>query len=207
MSDKIIVNGKHTLVEEGTELQGTVKSNVPIVVMGKVEGEVNGPAVHVTTTGVVAGKVKVNVLFSAGEVAGELEADTVRISGRVRDKTVIRARTLEVTIAREAGIEVLFGECELAVGDEPNKQAAIDAALAPAPIPVLPAVTTPVDPKAAAAAAAATATTTGKLPRRKGASEAWDEATAANATPPVAPTETEEDGVTRKRKTLPPPMS
>jgi cytoskeletal protein CcmA (bactofilin family) len=200
MSDKIIVNGKHTLVEEGTELQGTIKSNVPIVVMGKVEGEVTGPAVHVTTTGVVAGKVKVNVLFSAGEVAGELEADTVRISGRVRDKTVIRARTLEVTIAREAGIEVLFGECELAVGDEPNKQAAIDAALAPPAPPAVPAAApAAADPKAAA-------TTTGKLPRRKGASEAWDEATAANATPPVAP-EPEEDGTTRKRKTLPPPMS
>jgi cytoskeletal protein CcmA (bactofilin family) len=198
MSDKVIVNGKHTLVEEGTELQGTIKSNVPIVVMGKVEGEINGPAVHVTPTGVVAGKVKVNVLFSAGEVAGELEADTVRISGRVRDKTVIRARTLEVTIAREAGIEVLFGECELAVGDEPNKQAAIDAALAPPTVAVLPAAAA-VDPKAVA-------TTTGKLPRRKGASEAWDEATAANATPPVAP-ETEEDGTTRKRKTLPPPLS
>lgn len=195
MSDKIIVNGKHTLVEEGTELTGTVKSNVPIVVMGKVEGEVAGPAVHVTNTGVVAGKVKVNVLFSAGEVAGELEADTVRISGRVRDKTVIRARTLEVTIARETGgVEVLFGECELAVGDEPNKQAAIDAALAPPPAPTVP----PVDPKAA--------TTTGKLPRRKGASEAWDEATATTLAP-VASTETEEDGTTRKRKTLPPPVS
>ena len=194
MSDKSIVSGKHTLVEEGTELQGTVKSNCPIVVMGKVEGEVTGPAIHVTSSGVVAGKVKVNALLSAGEIAGEIEADTVRISGRVRDKTVIRARTLEVTISREGGTEVVFGECELAIGDEPGKQAAIDAALAS------PAAPPAIDPTKSAA------TTTGKLPRRKGASEAWDEAAGATSTP-VAPVETEEDGTPRRRKTLPPPMS
>ena len=191
MSDKSIVSGKHTLVEEGTELQGTIKSNVPIVVMGKVEGEVTGPAIHVTTTGIVAGKVKVSSLISAGELAGEIEAETVKIAGRVRDKTVLRARTLEVTISRDSGTEVVFGECELAVGDEPSKQAAIDAALA--------------QPAPAAASDKKEATTTGKLPRRKGASEAWDE-----GTPPasaVATTETEEDGTPRRRKTVPPPMS
>jgi cytoskeletal protein CcmA (bactofilin family) len=191
MSDKSIVSGKHTLVEDGTELKGTITSSCPIVVMGKVEGEVTGPAIHVTSSGVVAGKVKVNALLSAGEIAGEIEAETVKISGRVRDRTVIRARTLEVTISRESGTEVVFGECELAVGDEPNKQAAIDAALAP---PVTPPV---VDPAKAAA------TTTGKLQRRKGASEAWDDTTAATA-PVVEP---EEDGTPRKRKTMPPPMS
>lgn len=192
MTDKNIVSGKHTLVEEGTELQGTIKSNVPIVVMGKVEGEVSGPAIHVTQSGVVAGKVKVHALLSAGEVAGEIEAETVKISGRVRDKTVIRARTLEVTISREGGTEVVFGECELAVGDEPGKQAAIDAATAP-PAP--------------ANDAKAVATTTGKLPRRKGASEAWDETTSASP-PPTAPVEAEaEDGGRKQRKTLPPPIS
>ena len=196
MSDKIIVNGKHTLVEEGTELKGTISSKCPIVVMGKVEGEVTGPVIHVSPTGIVAGKVKVTELRSAGEVAGEIEAETVKIAGRVRDKTVIRARTLEVTLTRESGgTEVTFGECELAVGDEPNKQAAIDAALAPPPQPAA-----PTEPAKSAKPQ--------QQARRKGASEAsWDEAASATTNAPIGPVETEEDGTPRKRKTTPPPMS
>jgi len=126
--------GKHTLVEEGTEFRGTMSSNCPIVVMGKVEGDVAGPEIHVSTTGVIAGNVKVKELRSEGEVAGEVEAQVVRISGRVRDKTVIRARSLEVSLAAEkGGMQVVFGDCELAVGDEPDKTAAIAAATATAP--------------------------------------------------------------------------
>ena len=189
MSDKNTISGKHTLVEEGTELKGTVTSNCPIVVMGKVEGEVTGPIIHVTASGVVAGKVKVSELRSDGEIAGEFEAETVKIAGRVRDKTVIRARTLEVALSREAGTEVTFGDCELAIGDEPNKQAAIDATLATA-APVVEAE------KPAPA---------GKASRRKAAAEAsWDETAAA---PTSAPIETEEDGTPKRRKTIPPPMS
>jgi hypothetical protein len=43
---------------------------------------------------------------------------------------VIRARTLQVTLATTKGMEVTFGDCELAIGDEPNKEAAVSAALA-----------------------------------------------------------------------------
>ena len=192
MSDKDIVSAKHTLVEEGTELKGTIKSNVPIVVMGKVDGEVTAPVVHVSASGVVAGKVKVTELRSSGEIAGEIEAETVHIAGRVRDKTVIRARTLEVSLSRDkGGIEVLFGECELNIGDAPDKQAAIDAALAAPEVPK---------------AAPATVVTT-KAPRRKGSSEAWDASDVASATPPPPEAPAEEGGETRKRKTMPPPIS
>jgi len=130
MSDKNgLPSGKHTLVEEGTEFKGTMSSNVPIVVMGKVEGEVSGPIIHVTPSGVVAGNLKVKQLHSAGELAGEVEAETVQISGRVRDKTVIRAKSLDVSLnVQKGGMQVVFGECELAIGDEPNKDAAIAAA-------------------------------------------------------------------------------
>jgi cytoskeletal protein CcmA (bactofilin family) len=136
MSDKNgIPTGKHTLVEEGTEFKGTMSSSCPIVVMGKVEGDITGPVIHVTPSGVVSGVVKVKQLRSDGELAGEVEADTVEISGRVRDRTVIRARSLEVSLSvTKGGMQVVFGECELAVGDEPNKEAAIAAASA-APIP------------------------------------------------------------------------
>jgi cytoskeletal protein CcmA (bactofilin family) len=125
--------GKHTLVEEGTEFKGTMSSSCPIVVMGKVEGDVAGPIIHVTPSGIVSGVVKVKQLRSDGELAGEVEADTVEISGKVRDRTVIRARSLEVSLtAAKGGMQVVFGDCELAVGDEPNKEAAIAAATAPA---------------------------------------------------------------------------
>lgn len=145
MSDKNgLPTGKHTLVEEGTEFKGTMSSSCPIVVMGKVEGDVAGPVIHVTPSGVVAGVVKVKELHSAGELAGEVEAETVQISGRVRDRTVIRARSLDVSLSvAKGGMQVVFGECELAIGDEPNKEAAVAAALAP------PAATPAGDAKAA----------------------------------------------------------
>lgn len=145
MSDKNgLPTGKHTLVEDGTEFKGTMSSNCPIVVMGKVEGDISGPVIHITPSGVVAGVVKVKELRSDGELAGEVEADTVQISGRVRDRTMIRARSLEVSLSvSKGGMQVVFGECELAVGDEPNKEAAVAAALAspapPAPEPAKPA--------------------------------------------------------------------
>jgi len=127
--------GKHTLVEEGTEFTGKMSSSCPIVVMGKVEGEVAGPSVHVTASGVVAGTVRVKDLRSEGELAGDVEAESVRLSGRVRDKTVVRARSLEVSLnTTKGGMQVQFGECELAVGDAPSKEAAVTTAVvAPAP--------------------------------------------------------------------------
>jgi cytoskeletal protein CcmA (bactofilin family) len=211
MSEKSgIPVGKHTLVEEGTEFKGNMSSNVPIVVMGKIEGELAGPMIFVTATGVVAGKVKVKELHSNGELAGEFEADIVQIAGRVRDQTVVRARTLEVSLANK-GMEVIFGECELAIGDEPNKEAAIAAALA-APAPTAPA------PQVAAPAPAPTVTGTavglavekpveggkkGAQARRRGASEAWDDPGAQLAAVTEA-TPADEEHTRRKRATTPP---
>lgn len=178
MNDKNgLPTGKHTLVEEGTEFKGTMSSNCPIVVMGKVEGDVAGPEIHVSASGVIAGNVKVKELRSDGEVAGEVEAETVRISGKVRDKTVIRARTLEVSLATtKGGMQVVFGDCELAVGDEPNKDAAIAAATAPVTQPAA-AAATPTDGKKGRGgkggdAAAATATTEEEGGSRRGSQPA-----------------------------------
>ena len=167
MSDKNgLPTGKHTLVEEGTEFKGTMSSSCPIVVMGKVEGDVAGPVIHVTPSGVVSGVVKVKQLRSDGELAGEVEADTVEISGRVRDRTVIRARSLEVSLSvQKGGMQVVFGECELAVGDEPNKEAAVAAALSPA---AQADAAKPGAGKQAAAAAAPAATAEDEAKRRRG---------------------------------------
>ena len=176
MSEKNgLPTGKHTLVEEGTEFKGTMSSSCPIVVMGKVEGDIAGPVIHITPSGVVSGVVKVKQLRSDGELAGEVEADTVEISGRVRDRTVIRARSLEVSLSvQKGGMQVVFGECELNVGDEPNKEAAIAAATAAPP--------------------AATAPEAGKPAPGK-----------ATATAPAPAVEAEEAVGKRRRGTIPPP--
>jgi hypothetical protein len=85
--------------------------------------------VHVTESGVVAGRIKVSELRSSGEIAGEIDADEVHLSGRVRDKTIVRAKRIEVNLAPADGSGgVLFGDCDLEVGEAPDKQAIVAAA-------------------------------------------------------------------------------
>jgi hypothetical protein len=75
---------------------------------------------------VLSGKAKVTELRSRGELSGEFDAEVVELSGRVRDKTVIRAKSLEVSLQRaEGGLQMVFGDCELAVGDAPDKARAV----------------------------------------------------------------------------------
>jgi len=121
---------KKTLIEDGTELKGTLTSTCPIVVMGRVDGEMTGPSVEVTESGILCGKAKVTELRSRGELAGEFDAQVVELSGKVRDKTLIRAQSLEVSLKRNDGrIEMVFGDCELAVGDAPDKAKAVAHAM------------------------------------------------------------------------------
>jgi cytoskeletal protein CcmA (bactofilin family) len=120
---------KHTVVEEGSSFKGTLTSSCPIHVHGRIEGDLETPSLTVSATGVVHGKVKVGMVRSQGELAGEFDADSVELAGIVRDNTVIRARSLEVKLASARGkLQVIFGECELAVGDEPTEHDAIEPA-------------------------------------------------------------------------------
>ena len=112
-------NGRRTLVEEGTQFKGSLSSDCPIEVKGKIEGDLNAPALAVSPSGAVHGKVKVGQIQSEGELAGEFDADVVRLSGTVKDNTVIRAKSLEVKLTPANGkMQVIFGECELEVGSE-----------------------------------------------------------------------------------------
>lgn len=120
-----------TFIEEGSAFKGEFSSDCPIVVKGRIEGSISGPSLTVSATGSVAGTVKVGVIECEGELAGQYEADVVRLSGRVRDNTVIRAKTLEVKLAPEKGmLQVVFGECNLDVGEMPSKEAALGDAQA-----------------------------------------------------------------------------
>ncbi len=112
-------NGRKTLVEEGTQFKGSLTSDCPIEVKGRVEGDLTAPALSVSTSGAVHGKVKVGEMKSQGELAGEFDADVVQLSGTVKDNTVIRAKSLEVKLTPDKGkMQVIFGECELEVGSE-----------------------------------------------------------------------------------------
>ena len=119
MSEK---DEKRTLVEEGTELKGSLTSTCAVLVRGRIEGEITAPALTVSPSGAVHGRAKVGELSAEGELAGEFDADTVALSGTVKDKTVIKAKTLSVKLASESGkLSVMFGECDLEVGNPPPR--------------------------------------------------------------------------------------
>jgi cytoskeletal protein CcmA (bactofilin family) len=131
------MNGRKTLVEEGTQFKGSLTSDCPIEVKGRVEGDLTAPALFVSTIGAVHGKVKVGEMKSQGELAGEFDADVVQLSGTVKDNTVIRARSLEVKLAPASGkMQVIFGECELEVGaDQPAKEQVLEKVPSIRPLP------------------------------------------------------------------------
>ena len=116
---------KRTIIENGTEIDGAIKSQRPIVLSGSVKGQLTAPSLEVTKDGMVKGTVKVSTFSCKGEVGGEVDAETVELSGRVCDATVIRSKTLDVKLAQgEGAVEVTFGNCELQVGDLPAKKQA-----------------------------------------------------------------------------------
>ncbi|MBX3209924.1 MAG: polymer-forming cytoskeletal protein [Labilithrix sp.] len=120
---------KRTLVEEGTTFKGSLSSTCPIFVKGGVEGDIQAPSLTVAASGTVSGKVKAGELKSEGSIAGEFDVDKVQLSGSVKDNTVIKAKSLEVKLTTSnSKMQVVFGECELEVGDQPTREKAADKA-------------------------------------------------------------------------------
>ncbi|HEX3597465.1 MAG TPA: polymer-forming cytoskeletal protein [Polyangiaceae bacterium] len=168
--------GKQTLVEEGTELKGTLKSSCQVVVNGKIDGQIEAPALTVTTSGTVLGTVRAQKLRSEGTLAGDIDADDVYLSGTVRSNTMIRAKKLEVKLGTERGkLEVSFGECMVEVGEDPARAAEGKPAN--------------LEAKSAAASTALAAASLGAEPR-------WSEPAAAPEVAPVADT----NGAAKERK-------
>jgi cytoskeletal protein CcmA (bactofilin family) len=120
-TEKTELGSKQTTVEEGTEFKGTLQSLCQVVIRGTVEGDLKAPSVIVSETGTLIGNIQADCVQSGGVLAGRVNADEIYLSGSVRSDTVIRARTLEVKLARPDGrLEVTFGECVLDVGDDPS---------------------------------------------------------------------------------------
>jgi cytoskeletal protein CcmA (bactofilin family) len=119
---------KHTLVEQGTEFKGTMKSCCPVVVNGRIEGELTAPELDVTVSGTVQGTIKADRLSSRGVLSGNVDAGDLFLSGAIGSKTVIKAKNLEVKLTPEQGrMELTIGECTLDVGDEPTKERRADS--------------------------------------------------------------------------------
>lgn len=109
---------KQTVIEHGTEFEGSISSSCNILLSGKFKGELLAPALTIEPSGSVEGCVKVDQLVSRGELSGDIEAQSVELCGKVSDRTVINAQTLEVKLSKPSeGIKVTFGNCEMRVGD------------------------------------------------------------------------------------------
>jgi cytoskeletal protein CcmA (bactofilin family) len=101
---------KRTLVEEGTRFKGSLTSTCPILVQGTVEGDVEGPALTVSATGAVSGKITAGALKSAGKIAGDFDVDTAQLAGTVEHNTVIRAASLDLKLTVPNGkVQLTFG--------------------------------------------------------------------------------------------------
>ena len=124
---------KETVIEDGTEFDGSLTSRCPISLSGTVKGELLAPVLNVTPSGSVHGSVQVERLICRGEISGEIQAQTVELAGKVSDQTVITAETLEVRLSQPGeAVRVTFGNCELNVG---GKRVATDRPPAPATPP------------------------------------------------------------------------
>jgi cytoskeletal protein CcmA (bactofilin family) len=109
---------KRTIIETGTEIDGAIKSQRPIVLSGSIKGQITAPSLDVTQEGAVTGTIKVSRFSCKGAVGGEVDAESVELSGRVCDATVIKSKTLDVKLGQgNSNVEVTFGNCELQVGE------------------------------------------------------------------------------------------
>lgn len=115
---------KQTLVEEGTEFKGTMKSSCAVVVNGTIDGEVDAPEITITRSGAVLGAIKAKKVRSQGTLSGNVDAGDVFLAGSVRSNTVIKAKSLEVKLGSsdKGQLEVTFGECNLEVGEPPRDE-------------------------------------------------------------------------------------
>jgi cytoskeletal protein CcmA (bactofilin family) len=101
---------KRTLIEDGTRFKGSLSSTCPIVVQGSVEGDVDGPALTVSTTGSVSGVVVTGMLKSDGRIAGDFDVETAQLAGTVEKDTVIKANSLDLKLAVTTGkAQLTFG--------------------------------------------------------------------------------------------------
>ncbi len=112
-----------TVIAAGTELQGSLRGEAPVVVEGKLSGDVHAPSLTIAAGAAVHGRIEVGTLESAGQVIGEIHAQRVRLSGNLGDGTSLQATVLEVPLADGDvdGAGATLGHCTLRVGTDPRR--------------------------------------------------------------------------------------
>jgi len=111
---------QETVVGEGTEFEGAIRSECSVTVNGNLLGDVIAPTLIVTGTGSVRGHIKVKEVKSEGAIAGEIDAESVDLSGHVGDKTTIRATSLQVKLSQNGDggmLQVSFENCDMNIGN------------------------------------------------------------------------------------------
>lgn len=116
---------RETIIADGTIMKGSIASECPVTVSGKVEGDLSAPSLHITEVGSVHGQVLVEKIHSQGEISGDIEAQEVILSGKVRDKTSIKAKSLEVKLDAQDPdkLNVTFGDTTLSIGETTSEPA------------------------------------------------------------------------------------
>jgi cytoskeletal protein CcmA (bactofilin family) len=100
-----------TIIEEGTLFRGEFTSRGPVLVNGRLEGDVKAPAVTVTTSGALHGKVEAKTISCRGSVSGVLEADAIELTGAIARDTIVRAQRLNLDVESTSGrIELAFNQ-------------------------------------------------------------------------------------------------
>ena len=102
--------GPRTVVDEGTSFKGSLNSTCPVLVQGVVEGTLDAPAVTVSATGSISGKVSTEKLRSIGKIAGDYDVKEAQLAGTVASSTLISAESLHLKLTATNGrIELTFG--------------------------------------------------------------------------------------------------
>ena len=99
------------LVGEGTHCRGEFASRHPVIVHGRIEGDVKAPTVTVTASGALQGRIEAKTISSTGSVAGVLEADSIELTGAIAQDTIVRAQRLSLDVESTTGrIELAFNQ-------------------------------------------------------------------------------------------------
>lgn len=66
---------RRTVIEEGTSLQGTVTSSCPVLVLGRIDGDLAAPEVELAPSGIVVGTIRASTITVADGLLAACELE------------------------------------------------------------------------------------------------------------------------------------
>ena len=98
-----------SIISEGTEFKGNIKSSGEIQIDGVLNGNVRAKQVVVGITGNVHGNITANFLRICGKIEGEIRAETLEIVSSAS----VKGNVYKKTISMEAGSKIIGNINEL----------------------------------------------------------------------------------------------